>query len=87
MQKSFLKSKSDSKSSGSVVQRGATVDSIEETSSEKKSMENFVPTVAEYTTKDGLNMKCVSLASHEMAPKLRGSFPFRTDIFQKFDLN
>ena len=68
MQQSFLKSKSDSKSSGSVVQRGATVGSIEETSSEKKSMEGFVPTVAEYTTKDGMNMKYVSLANHEMAP-------------------
>ena len=68
MQKSFLKSQSDSNLSGSVAQHGATVDSIEETSSEKKSMEGFVPTVTEYTTKDGMNMKCVSLASHEMAP-------------------
>ena len=81
MLRSFLKRKKDKESSESVIQHGATVNSIKETTSEKTS-DGFVPTVTEYATKDGLNMKCVSLASHEMAPSKFKKLHFLKNIKQ-----
>ena len=37
-------------------------------SSETKSKEGFESSILQYTTSDGLNMRCVSLANHKMVP-------------------
>ena len=72
MLQSFLKCiRTDSKSSGSDVQDAATVDRIEETSSEKK-----------FTTEGVLNIKCVSLASHEMVPSKFEELHFLENVKQ-----
>ena len=72
MLQSFLKCiRTDSKSSGSDVQDASTVDRIEKTSSEKK-----------FTTEAVLNMKCVSLASHEMVPSKLEELGFLENVKQ-----
>ena len=65
---SRLRDQKNSKSPGTSVHLGVTVDRMDEKSSETKSKEGFEPSIFQFTTSGGLNMRCVSLASHEMVP-------------------
>ena len=58
----------NSKSHGSHVHLGAAVNKVDEKSSETKPKEGFKPSILQSTTSGGLNMRYVSLASHEMVP-------------------
>ena len=44
------------------------VDRMDENSSETKWKERFESSILQFTTSDGLNMRCVSLANHKMVP-------------------
>ena len=68
MWQSRLGDQNNSKSPGTSVHLGAAVERRDEKSSETKSKEGFEPSILECTTNDGLNMRCVSLANHEMVP-------------------
>ncbi|XP_015768186.1 PREDICTED: uncharacterized protein LOC107346853 isoform X2 [Acropora digitifera] len=68
MWQSRLRDQNNSKSPGTSVHLGAAVERRDEKSSETKSKEGFEPSILECTTNDGLNMRCVSLANHEMVP-------------------
>ena len=67
---SRLEDQNNSKSPGTSVPLGAAVDRMDEKSSETKSKEGFEPytSILQSTTSGDLNMRCVSLASHEMVP-------------------
>jgi len=58
----------NSQSPATSVHLGTAVDRMDEKSSETKSKEGFEPSILQCTTSDGLNMRCVSLANHEMVP-------------------
>ncbi|KAK2547092.1 hypothetical protein P5673_033143 [Acropora cervicornis] len=68
MWQSRLGDQNNSKSPGPSVHLGAAVERMDEKSSETKSKEGFEPSILQRTTSDGLNMRCVSLANHEMVP-------------------